>query len=212
MSAPPPGTPLTDDERQLVLDNLGLVHFVLNRMTSIRTDMVEDRFQDGTLGLMRAVQLYNPDTGFKFSTYAIVSIRRHVNDAILAEQGVGFRAHWRAGTTDQHRAPMYYDGFAPDGSDGDDNPFANTIADGEPETDELAAATELHRQLHAAASALCRDDVDRDVVAFWFDDLDRYHTHAAVLADRHGCSPERIRQRRRRLEDRLRELHYGLTP
>lgn len=216
MTPAPPGTPLTDDERQLVVDNLGLVHYVVGRMTSIRPDMVDDRIQDGTLGLMRAVQLFDPGRGFTFSTYAIVAIRRAIGEAITADMGAGYREHWRNGTTDQHQAPMHYDGFGPVGVRGSDTlsdveSFANTLPDDDPTTEEVTAATELQRQLYADAVSLCVTEMERDLVDAWFA-FDGLGETVADIAERHGMSLTRAYQRRRRLQAKLRDMHYGLTP
>lgn len=62
---------LTDEQRLLVQDNRGLVYPVANRYKArIRSGELDDMLQDGFCGLCRAAQLFDPERGFKFSTYA----------------------------------------------------------------------------------------------------------------------------------------------
>ncbi|MFZ9888111.1 MAG: sigma-70 family RNA polymerase sigma factor [Myxococcota bacterium] len=61
----------------LVLANLGLVHLVSNQMRrpNIRYD---DLVQEGTLGLLRATETFEPDRGVRFSTYCVYWIRAKI--------------------------------------------------------------------------------------------------------------------------------------
>ena len=69
----------TDEDWQIVLDNMGLVYHCLNRMGGFFTDRDrEDAEQDGIFGLLRAAQKYDPDTGFRFSTYAHAWIKQSI--------------------------------------------------------------------------------------------------------------------------------------
>ncbi|MCP4500447.1 MAG: sigma-70 family RNA polymerase sigma factor [Deltaproteobacteria bacterium] len=58
----------------LVLANLGLVHLLSNQMRRphVRYD---DLVQEGTLGLLRATETFEPDRGVRFSTYCVYWIR-----------------------------------------------------------------------------------------------------------------------------------------
>lgn len=66
-----------DARNALVLANLGLVHLVANQMrrSSIR---YEDMVQEGTLGLLRATETFEPDRGIRFSTYCVYWIRAKI--------------------------------------------------------------------------------------------------------------------------------------
>ncbi len=66
-----------DARNALVLANLGLVHLVANQMrrTGIR---YEDMVQEGTLGLLRATETFEPDRGIRFSTYCVYWIRAKI--------------------------------------------------------------------------------------------------------------------------------------
>lgn len=55
---------------QLIKENVGLVHMVLKRFAGRGYEM-EDLFQIGTLGLMKAVDKFDVNLGYSFSTYAV---------------------------------------------------------------------------------------------------------------------------------------------
>lgn len=60
-------------ENPLVTENLGLVHSCANRFRGRGVDY-DDLFQAGCVGLIKAAQGFNPDLGFRFSTYAVPAI------------------------------------------------------------------------------------------------------------------------------------------
>ncbi|HXH58453.1 sigma factor [Iamia sp.] len=55
-------------------------------------DRWEDAFQDGTFGLMRAAQMFDPSKGFKFSTYAQNWIRQALDRRHAEFEGRSYRA------------------------------------------------------------------------------------------------------------------------
>lgn len=57
----------------LVTQNMGLVHSCANRFKGRGVDY-EDLFQAGCVGLIKAASGFDPDKGFKFSTYAVPAI------------------------------------------------------------------------------------------------------------------------------------------
>jgi RNA polymerase primary sigma factor len=63
----------------LVAANMGLVHAVVNQQWSAyyRRSGVskEELIQEGSLGLLRAAELFDPNKGLRFSTYAVVWIK-----------------------------------------------------------------------------------------------------------------------------------------
>ncbi|MEY2454068.1 MAG: polymerase primary sigma factor [Acidimicrobiaceae bacterium] len=73
---------LTDEQRAMVEANLGLVHDVLRRKGLAGTDAYNDRVQDGIVGLIHAVETYDVDRGFKFSTHADIRIWHEIWKAI----------------------------------------------------------------------------------------------------------------------------------
>lgn len=69
------------EKDRFVLANMGLVFKVAGRFR-ITTLSLHDLVQDGALGLMRAVDMFDPDKGFRFSTYAVWWIRHAMGRAI----------------------------------------------------------------------------------------------------------------------------------
>lgn len=76
-------------KQKFVLANLGLVFKVAGRFRG-RGLSFRDLVQEGNLGLMRAVDLFDPERGFRFSTYAVWWIR-HSIDRAIADRGRGVR-------------------------------------------------------------------------------------------------------------------------
>jgi RNA polymerase primary sigma factor len=72
---------------RFVVSNLRLVYWVANRWRGSRL-AYEDLVQEGIKGLIKAVEMFDPDLGYKFSTYAYwwiqQAIRRGIDD--LAEE------------------------------------------------------------------------------------------------------------------------------
>jgi RNA polymerase primary sigma factor len=68
-------------KEQMVVRNLRLVHSLAARYRG-RGVPIEDLVQEGTLGLMRAVERFDHRRGLKFSTYAVWWIRRSLSDAV----------------------------------------------------------------------------------------------------------------------------------
>lgn len=76
-----------DEARQkLVESNLRLVVFMARKYEERTTLPLLDIVQEGTIGLLRAIDRFNPDRGHRLATYATWWIRQSINRAI-ADQG-----------------------------------------------------------------------------------------------------------------------------
>ena len=76
---------------QLVKGNLRLVVAVAKRYRATGVPLL-DLIQDGNLGLVQAVEKYDPDRGFSFRTYAMWWIRQAIARG-LADAGKGLVLH-----------------------------------------------------------------------------------------------------------------------
>lgn len=65
----------------LILHNLRLV-LSITRRYRVQGLTAEDLFQEGVLGLVRAIEKFDPDSGFRLSTYATWWVRQSVERAI----------------------------------------------------------------------------------------------------------------------------------
>lgn len=73
---------MTSEERnQQVLDNLPLVTYVVKKMylSPYAFYSREDMYQEGVIGLMAAVDRFDPSRGVQFSTYAVPLIQGQIN-------------------------------------------------------------------------------------------------------------------------------------
>jgi RNA polymerase primary sigma factor len=68
-------------KREMIERNLRLVHSLAQRYRG-RGAPYDDLVQEGTLGLVRAVEKFDHRRGLKFSTYAVWWIRRSLADAV----------------------------------------------------------------------------------------------------------------------------------
>jgi len=74
---------------QLIIQNQKLVWYVARKyMIMFDTKMydIEDLFQIGIIGLMRAIEKYNPSLSCKFSTYAVYWIKQTIRRALEKEE------------------------------------------------------------------------------------------------------------------------------
>lgn len=79
-----------DAHDRLVLHYTGLVAYVASRLGAAMPNSVDysDLIQSGVIGLMDAVERFEPERGLKFETYAVARIRGEILDAARAEDWV----------------------------------------------------------------------------------------------------------------------------
>jgi len=69
----------------LVMDNIELVYAVANRYDSVARGLgipMEDLVSGGILGLLEAIDTFNPSLGYRLSTWAVHKIRARVQDVL----------------------------------------------------------------------------------------------------------------------------------
>lgn len=70
-------------EARIVEANLGLVVTVATQaVRTSRTHQVDDLVQEGVIGLLEAIERFDPERGVQFSTYAIYWVRRSISRAL----------------------------------------------------------------------------------------------------------------------------------
>ncbi len=69
-------------QKKMVRSNLRLVINIAKRYSHLKVPIM-DLIEEGNLGLIRAVQKFNPNKGFRFSTYAAWWIKQYITRAII---------------------------------------------------------------------------------------------------------------------------------
>jgi len=76
----------------LVSANMGLVHAVVNKSYGhVRkaTGLIKDELiQEGCVGLLRAAELFDPSRGLRFSTYATIWIKGHLQNSHITDGSI----------------------------------------------------------------------------------------------------------------------------
>lgn len=178
-------TGLTDDQRAMVAANTGLIGWLLGRKAKHLVDGTyseADAWQDGVFGLARAVQLFDPTRGYRFSTYALP----HIFQAIQRGRGRTESAEWRrmyeAGESPDYVRPLSLDAEH-DGNGGGVDGWAPTFVETFPDP---AADTEGDAEAAAVCDAMraaCRDALDHAVL-----DAMLAGAPTGPLGPRHGVS------------------------
>lgn len=80
---------------KLIEGNLRLVHYVLSGKVfgKFKKKTSDDLFQEGVIGLMRAVEKFDVKRGYKFSTYATWWIMQAIGQALLKDKAIRLPAH-----------------------------------------------------------------------------------------------------------------------
>lgn len=69
----------------IILDNMNLIRALAHKYVKATTHLqVEDLINDGVIGMIRAIDRFDPTRGFEFSTYATFWVRRDIMRALCA--------------------------------------------------------------------------------------------------------------------------------
>jgi RNA polymerase primary sigma factor len=90
-------------KEEMITANLRLVLFVARKYRGLGVPF-EDLVQEGTVGLVRAVDRFDHRRGAKFSTFAVWWIRRAVKDAVEAGRAIRIPSHAARGLAAVERA------------------------------------------------------------------------------------------------------------
>lgn len=86
----------TQARDMLILHNLRLVVSIVKpylKTHTIRTKLAQDMMHEGIIGMMTAVDRYNPDLGYRFSTYAVWWIREGIHRWYCKQTTVSISQH-----------------------------------------------------------------------------------------------------------------------
>jgi hypothetical protein len=204
-------TPLTDTERAMVEANLGLAGWAVNRWARHLPRSHSSRYcqeaayQDAVLGLARAVQKYDPTTGYTFATYAANWLRQAIQRGEGDYEGINHRAA-TAGRQDPTPPPLSLEQPTTPMAAGDHLTLADTIDDGHDYEAETVSWRRVD-EIRALAPYICRDRIDQQIIA-GLTDLNGTRTPAQVMAD--ICEEAGFTKQAANL--RLQRLRRTLTP
>lgn len=184
---------LHEGQWDVVQANMGLVGWCVNRMGIDDPDEREEAVQDALLGLLRAVQRFQPERGFRFSTYATFWIRQAIARGRSERMGSNYRRARRSGT--EFQRPVYLETLTSRDPD-DDVDWEQYLADPMPGAEDVVVGRDLVRR----ARARCDDEFDHQLL----EALLREESITEVSA-RHGFSRQSGANRRARLRRRLAE-------
>ena len=181
---------LTPAQADMLAANTGLIGFMLKTRAKHLVGGVYDNadaWQDGVFGLARAVQLFDPDRGYRFSTYALPLIFQ----SIQRGRGRCESKRWREAYANNEARSWEPDlslDYQPDDSSA--APIADLLPDLDAHPESDAVAAEATSRLREA----CRDDLDHAV-------LDAMLTGGRLsdVVERHGLQPRALQRRARRL-------------
>jgi RNA polymerase sigma-32 factor len=188
------------DERamhQIVRSHAALVKKIALKFCRFGIDL-EDLIQEGNIGLLVAVDKFEPERGLRISTYARWWIKAQISELVLAQHAIVKHPRSTAMRMAFFNGKSRLVSFSIETpvSEGDDPiRFVDTLESDGPLPDEIAeeaidggrSSEILHETMHDALSAR-----EQDIIR------SRYLTDdgetLAIVAERHGISRERVRQ------------------
>src|ERR671917_450801 len=183
--------------QQLIERNLRLVVSVAKKHRGYGLPF-EDLIQEGNLGLMKAVEKFDPDRGFRFSTYATWWIRQAVGRAV-ADKSRTIRVPVHMGDKMRRMARTYKELSAEMGREPADEEVAKglgwAVEDVRAVKGAMLDATSLDKPLGSGEDASELGSLVED---------EQEAATLLQLAEELGVSKERVRQLQREAESMLR--------
>lgn len=203
-------TPSLTPEQQAMVDaNLGLVRFAVGKWAQRDGSYTfDDAFQDGVFGLARAAQLFEPERGYRFSTYALPWIQQAMGRGRGFAEGVNYRRGAEGRASYEPPMSLDYEWTLLGGGGATVETglsLVDVVADPEPLPDELAARRTDAQRMVGVVRGQCRSSLDVELVDELLAD-DRPHAQAfRELAARRGVTIDMVRRRWRDLRARTLE-------
>jgi RNA polymerase primary sigma factor len=194
--------------QRLIEKNLRLVVSVAKKYRGYYGLPFEDLIQEGNIGLMKAVEKFDSDKGFRFSTYATRWIRQAVQRAV-ADKGRTIRIPVHIGDKMRKMARAYNELSTALGRDATDEEVAEdlgwTVEQVRDVKGMMPDATSLHQPLSSDEGSSELGDLIEDERASDTPGTVMREMESAGLKDAIECLPERHRYvlvRRYGLDDR----------
>jgi RNA polymerase sigma-32 factor len=185
---------------RLVTANLRFV-VAIARQYRVHGARMADLVQEGNIGLMAAVERFDPDKGARLVTYAAWWIRAYVRQFTLRSSSVVKPGSTAVERLRSRAADVSLEALV---ADGGARLLDLAAGEGPSPHDELSQAQEQAALRRRVADALTNlDDRERFLVdsRLMGEDL----MSLREVGDHFGCSPERVHQIQRRLRKKLRD-------
>ncbi len=179
------------NRNSLVQLHMGLVRKEAHRWVHYSSETYEDLVQIGTLGLIRAVERFNPGHGTAFSTFAVAYIRGEIQ-------------HYLRDKSTQIRVPRRWQTLYRQGSrlSGELRQTLNR----QPTNQEIAAGLEISVEEWEEVKFANRNCLPLSLDAPVCEDLDEPSSLGDVLPDQHYRSFQLVQEDRIRLQQCLQKL------